>query len=495
MLRRISLFFLLLFMSLASLADNVLVVHQNYNNSGQNIGARLAAAGHTVTYMTSDPTAAQMANYKQIWDVRYSTAISGTLATNYDNFVKNSGFLYLTTENPGCCANRNNSVASFISAAGGGSTTIGGNVSNSLTVVNTTYITAGKTITMAAGSLITNSKGTWLFKDTSGNVAVMMWVGNAGALGTGYTGTIMVVTDINWTDATYFSANNSASLDNLISGIVYGTVQGTISSSGNTAPAYSSSITSAQQTRKNNDITLRNSISGNQIYIDQAGDNNTYDITQTGKNDQIRGINQQNALLKGNTNTVTVKQGNSSDATGKDLIKLEMNTGSNSNQVKLYQGYNSNGTMNASDSDNHIISLSLTGSGNQVNLYQTNDGGNNAGHYAEMNITGSTNNITVNQKNNTGKTMFGSVSGNGNTISATQEGTGADFLDIKLTGNGHNVTANQSGTGNHAATIDLTNGGGASTVNLTQSGSTAQVYSIQQTCVNVNGCSVTVTQP
>jgi len=262
-----------------------------------------------------------------------------------------------------------------------------------------------------------------------------------------------------------------------------------------TTVSVSTGITNAQSTRKNNLITNRNSVSGNQIYVDQAGDNNTVNITQSSNNNSIQGINQQRALLKGNSNSVTIKQGNTSDTTGKNLIKLEMNTGSNSNTVKLYQGYNVNGTVNTSDSDGHIISLSLLGSTNQVNVYQTNLGATNAGHFAELNITGSTNNITVNQKGNGGKTFFSTVNGSSNTVSALQDGTGQDFLDVKLTGNGHTVNASQDGTGNHLGYIDLTNSGGSSTVNLTQTGSTAQSYSITQTCVNPAGCSVTVTQP
>jgi hypothetical protein len=262
-----------------------------------------------------------------------------------------------------------------------------------------------------------------------------------------------------------------------------------------TTTGTSTGITTAQQTRKNNLITNRNSISGNSVYIDQAGDNNTVNITQSSSNNSIQGINQQNALLKGNSNTITVKQGNSSDPTGKNLIKLEMNTGSNSNQIKLYQGYNADGSMNIYDSDGHIISLGLTGSSNQINLYQTNLGANNAGNFAELNITGSTNNITVNQKGSGSKTLFTSVTGNNNTVSALQDGLGQQYLDITLTGNGHTVNASQDGTGNHLGYINLTNGGGASTVNLTQSGSTAQSYSITQTCVNPAGCSVSVTQP
>ena len=262
-----------------------------------------------------------------------------------------------------------------------------------------------------------------------------------------------------------------------------------------TVTGTSTGITTAQQTRKNNLITNRNSISGNSVYIDQAGDNNTFNITQSSNNNSIQGVNQQRALLNGNSNTVTIKQGNSLDTVGKNLIKLEVNTGSNSNMIKLYQGYNADGSMNIYDSNGHIISLGVTGSSNQINLYQTNLGANNAGNFAELNITGSTNNITVNQKGAGSKTLFTSVTGNNNTVSALQDGLGQQYLDITLTGNGHTVNASQDGTGNHLGYINLTNGGGASTVNLTQSGSTAQSYSITQTCVNPAGCSVSVTQP
>lgn len=338
---------------------------------------------------------------------------------------------------------------------------------NGTTVINN-WVEQGNAMYNSSGS-ITLTGGTayyidvWYYENGGGAAAMLYW--NTGA------GITIVPTGSFATSSTYWAPQDQ-------------TVTGT-----------SSGITNAQSTRKNNLITNRNNVSGNQIYVDQAGDNNTFNITQSSGNNSIQGINQQNALLKGNSNTVTIKQGNTSDTTGKNLIKLEMNTGSNSNTVKLYQGYNVNGTVNTSDSDGHIISLGLTGSSNQVNVYQTNLGGTNAGHFAELNITGSTNNITVNQKGNGGKTFFSTVNGSSNTVSALQDGTGQDFLDIKLTGNGHTVNASQDGTGNHLGYIDLTNSGGSSTVNLTQTGSTAQSYSITQTCVNPAGCSVTVTQP
>ena len=261
-----------------------------------------------------------------------------------------------------------------------------------------------------------------------------------------------------------------------------------------TTTGTSTGITNAEQTRKNNLITNRNSVSGNTIYIDQAGDNNTVNITQSSGNNSIQGKNQQQAILNGDSNTVTVKQGNPYDTAGKNLIQLEMNTGSNSNQIKLYQGYNADGTPNYSDGDGHIISLGLTGSSNQITVYQTNTS-LTAGHYADLNINGNTNNISVTQKGNGSKTLFSTVSGNNNIVTAAQDGLGQDYLNINLTGNGHNVTANQDGIGNHLGYIDLTNSGGASTVNLNQTGSVSQSYSIIQNCLNPNGCSVSVTQP
>jgi hypothetical protein len=90
--------------------------------------------------------------------------------------------------------------------------------------------------------------------------------------------------------------------------------------------------------------------------------------------------------------------------------------------------------------------------------------------------------------------MFTNVNGSNNTVQAQQKDSGQNYLDVKLLGDGHNVNALQQGSGNHAATIELTNTGGSSTVNMTQQGSTAQTYSIQQSCATPSGCSTTIVQ-
>lgn len=224
------------------------------------------------------------------------------------------------------------------------------------------------------------------------------------------------------------------------------------------APTYSSSITNAQQTRKNTETTQRNAQSGNEIQIDQIGDNNTFTIRQG----------------------VTIG--------GKNRIELYSN--GDGNTLNLNQGYTSNGTLITGDGSNHYQYLNLIGNNNNVTTTQSGNG-----HFMENTISGNNNTLNYTQNTNGSKTLFSNVNGNSNTVNATQSGTGTHYLDLNLTGNGHSVTTNQSGTGNHAATINLNNAGGAANLNLNQSGSTNQVYSIQQSCTNAAGCSTFITQP
>ena len=224
------------------------------------------------------------------------------------------------------------------------------------------------------------------------------------------------------------------------------------------APTYSSGITAAQTARKNAETTQRLNQSGNEINIDQIGDNNS----------------------------ITIRQGVS--VTGKNRIELYSN--GDSNTYNLNQGYTTGGTAAAGDSNNHYLYLNVTGSNNTITKQQS-----GTTNFNETTVSGNTNNLTNIQQGNSPKILFQNVNGNSNTVTTNQKDTGQHYLDINLTGNGHNVNAIQEGTGSHAATIQFTNSGGASSLNLNQSGSTNQIYSIQQSCVNAAGCSATVTQP
>ena len=224
------------------------------------------------------------------------------------------------------------------------------------------------------------------------------------------------------------------------------------------APVYSSGITAAQQTRRTNETTQRTNQSGNEIQIEQIGDNNN----------------------------ITIRQGITLG--GKNRIELYSN--GNSNTYNLNQGYITNGTVSANDGNNHYLYLNVTGSNNTITKQQT-----GTTNFNETTVSGNTNNLTNIQQGNSPKILFQNIVGNSNTVTTNQKDTGQHYLDISLTGTGHNVNATQEGTGSHAATIQFTNSGGASSLNLNQSGSTNQTYSIQQSCVNAAGCSTTVTQP
>src|SRR6056300_1827719 len=134
----ILLFILMVFFSIVDKlkADDVLILHQNYGGVHTNIGSRLTTEGHTVTYSTGGvPT--DVSSYEQIYDARYSTTYSSTEITTLDNFVKNGGFLMMNGENSGFAA-RNNSIASVVSTAGGGTLTFGSGA-NSYTVINSNF--------------------------------------------------------------------------------------------------------------------------------------------------------------------------------------------------------------------------------------------------------------------------------------------------------------------------------------------------------------------
>ena len=236
---------LLAFTSFA-IADSVLVIDAQYDQVTNNVKSRLEAAGHTVT-VTTDlaqiPTVTS--TYQQVWDLRYSAVLTAGEQTTYQTYVTNGGFAYFVTENPGCCQSRNNSVAALITALGGGTTTIGANsamTNNISSNVNTKYMTSGITVNYAAVSAIVNSQGIPLISDGAGAVSGMSWIGRAGNLGQGVTGTIVTVADTNWLDASRFNVSGSTAqqqnvtaLDDIIKGIVAGTVGGTISANGNGA--------------------------------------------------------------------------------------------------------------------------------------------------------------------------------------------------------------------------------------------------------------------
>lgn len=206
----------------------------------------------------------------------------------------------------------------------------------------------------------------------------------------------------------------------------------------------------------------------NEIFVDQTGNNFAIGIDQIGANNNATvtadGTNQQLLILQydGN-NDATV------DATGDD------------NDIKLCQGCafdypesytNHDYTYDSWESGGHSIDLTVTGSGNGISAQQTNQGnvGDN-GHSYELNLTGDDNEVTTIQQHDGAKTIDLTIYNDNNDVFIRQKGSGAN----------HNATVELDGTYG----TDLT---------LKQFGDVTKSYSLQQNCLTVGGCSVTITQ-
>jgi hypothetical protein len=469
-----SLISLLFFVSTAW-ADSVLVIHQNYGGAHTNVGSRLTAEGHTVTYSTST-TLPSISGYDQIWDMRYSYGYSTTEVTTLDNFVKNGGFLMMNGEHSGF-ASRNNSIASVVSAAGGGTLTFGDG-SNSYTVINTAFSNDTGTVTGAAGSSLTNSQGQYVFKTSSGVIGGMIW--QSADLGSGYSGAIFVTADINMWDSSYGSTLLKVNItDDILDMETAGTLYGS------STPAYSSAPTAAQLQSRTDARNI--TPNGNEVYITQSGNNLDLDITQYDNDQLIAGTsstssNLTDATITGDDNTVAITQGNSAGSFSDNNVTLLDVNGTNNN-INIRQG------DNVDDAGGHRTKLNVTGNYNTVGINQHNDGGvGSNGHFMDIDIAGNSNTAYVDQKADGDKMLFLDVNGASNTIDILQQGTGEHFLDITL-GSNQTVDITQDGSGSHAATIDMS--GYTSGLTLSQSGTTDQTYSLNQICTNSNGCGTT----
>ena len=148
----------------------------------------------------------------------------------------------------------------------------------------------------------------------------------------------------------------------------------------------------------------------------------------------------------------------------------------------------------ATDSGDHRIMVDIDGSTNTLNLSQRNDGNANSEHYMSLDLDSSQNVISMQQLNDGDKFLFLDVDNNNNTVDINQSGSGSHYLDLHLESGSyaHDVDISQTGTGNHGARIDLD--GYSTDFDLQQQGSTDQNYSVDMTCGTANGCAVSTTQ-
>lgn len=160
-------------------------------------------------------------------------------------------------------------------------------------------------------------------------------------------------------------------------------------------------VTAGQQFKINQTAAA----TGNSIYLQVNGSNNSVTIEQFSRNNVIRGVDgAQRATITGSYNNVTVYQGTASTILGQNLAELSVI--GDTNNISLTQQHNSK--------------------------------------YAEIKVNGTGTAITALQKDAGSKSLFANVAGT-STLNLTQQGTGNHFLDITAPYAGSNITVNQTG--------------------------------------------------
>jgi hypothetical protein len=245
-----------------------------------------------------------------------------------------------------------------------------------------------------------------------------------------------------------------------------------------TAPTYSSSISTSQQTSVNTSRSVTHN--GNGIYITQSGNNNSLTVDQDGNDNLIAGFPSStnsisDANITGSNNTTTLGQ------TGENNVILFGITG-DYNTTSVDQG-------GSSGADDNRAEFLVGGDYNTIDITQEhNNGIGNNGHYVAIGVAGDNNNVLTSQTDDGDKIGFISITGDDNDIDLIQKGTGSHYAEIAV-GSDQTVQITQDGSGNHNASISMS--GYDAGLDLTQDSSTGQTYSLDQTCLNANGCGTT----
>ena len=229
-------------------------------------------------------------------------------------------------------------------------------------------------------------------------------------------------------------------------------------------------------------ISLSSVAYANGIYITQAGDDLTVNISQDGRNNTItKNIWTVAYDWEGDNNTFDLRQKNTRNNSS-DSNYQGFHIDGNNNTVRVGQGFGDYGNLATAatqewDTDNS-------------------EGGNNT---AMVDIHGDNNILNIGQRNGSLGTFNGHdvtayIYGDDNTARTVQVHDGAKDLTLTLNGDDHTVYVEQRSTGAHNATISLTNGTNPYSLSLSQNSTTAQSYSMSGTCYTAGGCSVSVTQ-
>ena len=453
----------LLFFSTSVMADTAFIYYKNsgtYNTSSQytNLKSELEDLGYTVSSSTSGTVSSTDISGKDlVIDITGSSNCGSTCKTNYESYLSSGGKLLIVGSN-GADA-RNSSIESLIeSKLSVGTFSLGGTCSTCYYSVRkgdyASSTTSENTLPGSDKYMYNVTNGTTVAANSSlnNNIPIMhKW--DYGSNG----GSVYVTFGYGQFLSTHQYASN---MNDLLLQIMI--------EEGLYSVTVLSGITSNQTTEFN---TFRNkSVSGNQIYITQTGNNNTLNILQDGDDNLIIGTDlTSSAVINGDNNALDLDQIGNDNVLGLDIV-------GSSNNVAVTQN------------QDQRAKLDITGSSNNVDLDQSaiNYSGE---HYMSVIIAGNSNNVDVDQTETGNKKAYIDIDGSNN-LALDQKGTGNHYAEITLT-DSHNVDVTQDGSGNHNATINLS--GNNTSITLTQDSATDQNYYLEQNCASVS-CSATVTQ-
>jgi hypothetical protein len=443
-------------------ADDAFIYYKNsgtYNTSSQytNLKSELEDLGFTVTGSTSGTVSSNDISGKDlVIDITGSSNCGSTCKTNYESYLSSGGKLLIVGSN-GADA-RNSNIESLIeSKLSVGSFTQGGSSNGGYQNIargNYASSTSSENILPGTDKFMYNVSGGEMVSANSTTSTYEMWhKWDYGSNG----GSVYVTFGYGQFLSTHTYASNMNSM-----------LARVLEEEGLLSLTPASGITSNQTTEFN---TFRNkSVSGNQIYITQTGNNNTLNIVQDGDDNLIIGTDlTSSAVINGDNNALDIDQIGNDNVLGLDIV-------GSSNNVAVTQN------------EDQRAKLSITGNSNNVDLDQS--AINYVGeHYMSVIIAGNSNILDLDQTETGNKKLFLDIDGSNN-VTVDQKGTGNHFSEITLT-DSHTVDVTQDGSGDHNATINLS--GNQSSVTLTQDSSTSQNYYLYQNCTQTS-CSATVTQ-
>lgn len=215
----------------------------------------------------------------------------------------------------------------------------------------------------------------------------------------------------------------------------------------------------------------------NEIQLDQSGTNFSLGIEQIGSHNVVEMLDTQSFINTTYSGLLFIQYNDDSSNENKITVDEMSGTG---NGVKVCQGCaftypesytNHDYIYDNWESGGHSVDLTMHGDYNGVSIHQTNQGsGTTNGHSVDLHLAGDNNEVTTIQQHDGGKT-----------------------IDLTIYNDENDVYIRQKGSGStHTATIEL-DGTYGTDLTLKQFNSTSS-YTLQQNCLTVGGCSVTITQ-